>query len=241
MPLGSWLFPAPRLVSPNEPERGAGVHTNALEDRNANCPHGPFSSLGVLVGAAALSAGTVGGVLPSLGANASATPRSFAPVLRMINVPKCSGVLGNSKSYSLYLLSDPHTRWPAVIPVVAPVLLAGYACAVMQPSPRRVFSTPVAGLTVWMLALVKLALPPSPVLVEMLTVKPDAPLPEPPLPEPPLPPPPPSSPVPPLSPNPVVLLGVPHEQSAVTAASRSPNAAGLKWVRRVIWHLHALR
>jgi predicted lipoprotein with Yx(FWY)xxD motif len=60
----------------------------------------------VLVGAAALSAGTVGGVLPSLGANASATPRSFAPVLRMINVPKCSGVLGNSKSYSLYLLSD---------------------------------------------------------------------------------------------------------------------------------------
>jgi len=60
----------------------------------------------VLVGAATLSIGTVGGVLPSLGANASATPRSPAPVLRMINVPKYPGVLGNSKSHSLYLLSD---------------------------------------------------------------------------------------------------------------------------------------
>jgi uncharacterized membrane protein len=71
---------------------------------------------------------------------------------------------------SLYLLSDPHTRWPAVIPVVAPVLLAGYACAVMQPSPRRVFSTPVAGLTVWMLALV-LAVAPWPALLTQMRGK----------------------------------------------------------------------
>src|ERR1019366_4276826 len=62
----------------------------------------------VLVGATALSVVTVGGVLPSLslGANASTTPRSSAPVLRMSNVPKYPGVVGNSKSYSLYLLSD---------------------------------------------------------------------------------------------------------------------------------------
>ena len=62
----------------------------------------------MLVGATALSVVTVGGVLPSLslGANASTTPRSSAPVLRMSNVPKYPGVVGNSKSYSLYLLSD---------------------------------------------------------------------------------------------------------------------------------------
>jgi len=39
------IFPAPRLVSPNEPEHGAGVHTNALEDGNANCRRSPSSSL----------------------------------------------------------------------------------------------------------------------------------------------------------------------------------------------------
>jgi hypothetical protein len=52
----------------------------------------------VLIAAAALSAGAVGGVLPSLGASASAAPRASSPMLRLINVPKYSGVLGNSKS-----------------------------------------------------------------------------------------------------------------------------------------------
>ena len=65
---------------------------------------------------------------------------------------------------ALYLLSDPHTRWPVVVPVVAPFLLAGYACAVMQPSLRPVFSTPTAGLTVWLLVLF-LAVAPWPMLI----------------------------------------------------------------------------
>jgi len=59
-----------------------------------------------LVGVAALSAGAVIGVLPSLTAQASATPRASAPVLQSINVPSYPGVLGNSKKYSLYLLHN---------------------------------------------------------------------------------------------------------------------------------------
>ena len=53
-----------------------------------------------------LSVGAVAGVLPSLGASASATARKAAPVIQAINVPKYPGVLGNSKSRSLYLLAD---------------------------------------------------------------------------------------------------------------------------------------
>jgi predicted lipoprotein with Yx(FWY)xxD motif len=37
---------------------------------------------------------------------AAATPRAAAPMIKSINVSKYPGVLGNSKSHSLYLLSD---------------------------------------------------------------------------------------------------------------------------------------
>jgi predicted lipoprotein with Yx(FWY)xxD motif len=61
---------------------------------------------GVLIGAGALSAGAVGGVIPSLGSAAAAAPRASAVVLQSINVSKYPGVLGNSKGYSLYLLAN---------------------------------------------------------------------------------------------------------------------------------------
>jgi predicted lipoprotein with Yx(FWY)xxD motif len=59
-----------------------------------------------LVGAVALSAGVVAGILPSLDAPASAAPRTSAPVLLSINTASYPRVLGNSKKYSLYLLHD---------------------------------------------------------------------------------------------------------------------------------------
>jgi predicted lipoprotein with Yx(FWY)xxD motif len=62
--------------------------------------------LGALVGGAVLSIGAVSGVLPSLGASASATARKAPPVLQEMSVAKYPGVLGNSKSHSLYLLHD---------------------------------------------------------------------------------------------------------------------------------------
>ena len=71
---------------------------------------------------------------------------------------------------ALYLLSDPHIRWPAVTPVAAPVLLAGYACGLMQPSLRPAFSKPGVGLTVWMLALV-LAIAPWPMVIAQVRGK----------------------------------------------------------------------
>jgi len=71
---------------------------------------------------------------------------------------------------SLYLLSDPHIRWPVVIPVAAPVLLAGYACGLMQPSLRPIFSKAGIGMTVWMLALV-IAIAPWPGVVAQLRGK----------------------------------------------------------------------
>ena len=63
-------------------------------------------TVAALVGGGVLSVGAVAGVLPSLGATASATARKAAPVLQAINVPKYPGVLGNSKSRSLYVLAD---------------------------------------------------------------------------------------------------------------------------------------
>ena len=51
-------------------------------------------TVAALVGGGVLSVGAVAGVLPSLGATASATARKAAPVLQAINVPKypaCSG------------------------------------------------------------------------------------------------------------------------------------------------------
>jgi predicted lipoprotein with Yx(FWY)xxD motif len=59
-----------------------------------------------VVSAAALSIGAVAGVLPLLGAQAAAAPGAPAVVLRSINVSKYPGVLGNSKSFSLYLLQN---------------------------------------------------------------------------------------------------------------------------------------
>jgi len=64
------------------------------------------SSIAVLVASAVLSAGLVGGLVPFLGASASAAPRTTPPVLQSISVPTYPGVLGNSKSFSLYLLHD---------------------------------------------------------------------------------------------------------------------------------------
>jgi hypothetical protein len=71
---------------------------------------------------------------------------------------------------AFYLLSDPHLRWPAIVPVVSSVLLAGYACRLMQPSLRPLFSKPTTGLTVWILALV-LAVAPWPTLVAQVRGK----------------------------------------------------------------------
>jgi hypothetical protein len=67
-----------------------------------------------------------------------------------------------------FLLSDPHTRWPVVIPVVAPVLLGGYAFALMVP--WRALSTPGAGRTLWLMVLV-VALAPWPALVTQIRDK----------------------------------------------------------------------
>ena len=71
---------------------------------------------------------------------------------------------------AFYLLSDPHTRWPVIVPVVAPVLLAGYAFALMQPSLRPAASTPAAALTLWLLVLV-LAVAPWPMLIAQVRTK----------------------------------------------------------------------
>jgi hypothetical protein len=65
---------------------------------------------------------------------------------------------------ALYLLTDPGTRWPAAIPAVAPVLLAGYVFGLMQPTLRPFFSTPAAARSVWLLALV-LAVAPAPAIL----------------------------------------------------------------------------
>jgi hypothetical protein len=69
-----------------------------------------------------------------------------------------------------FLLSDPHTRWPVVIPVVAPVLLGGYVFALMVPSVRPALSTPGAGRTLWLMVLV-VALAPWPALVTQIRGK----------------------------------------------------------------------
>ena len=67
----------------------------------------PIRRCGLLIGAAALSAGAVGGFLPLLNSAASAAPEAAsAAMLQSINVPKYPGVLGNSKGYSLYILTD---------------------------------------------------------------------------------------------------------------------------------------
>ena len=71
---------------------------------------------------------------------------------------------------ALYLLSDPQVRWPAVIPVAAPVLLAGYVFGLMQASLRPLFSRPGTGAAVWLLALV-FAVAPWPAVVAQVRGK----------------------------------------------------------------------
>jgi hypothetical protein len=99
------------------------------------------------IGGLLLTAGA-GGLLPERGSLAA-----------LVLGPGCAAAVGAA----LYLLSEPHPRWPVVIPVAAPLLFAGYLFALMQPSLRPLVSRPGAGLTVCLLALL-LAIAPWPVV-----------------------------------------------------------------------------
>jgi hypothetical protein len=75
---------------------------------------------------------------------------------------------GAAAAAAMYLVQDPKQQWPAIIPIVAPLLLVGYVAGLYQPALRLLLTGKHVSLAV-QVALVLLSLAPWPAILRTVS------------------------------------------------------------------------